>query len=467
MKVSINEFREVSDTLDAACKVMHKIQEFGYKAYIMGGTPRDILLGKALHEIDDIDIATDCPVDYITKLFKTYNIGRSKSFGIVLVDQDGFHFEVAHFRKDEEYINGRHPTGVDLNSTLEEDVLRRDFTINALALDLDGNIIDHVGGIDDIKSRKLRAVGDPYKRFAEDRLRMIRLARFQSLLNFRLDAKTRRACRRLAPLINAVARERIRAEFMKIGKYGGKIFSKFIVNMDKMHLLNEILPEVSVLKYFYHKLKHHPEGKTVFQHVIKCVEICEGGPIDLIAALLHDVGKGVTFTDEDGEPHYKRHDHAGKFIASDICDRMGFSNNEKEAIVYAVANHMKFHKLMDMKPSKVARLVDNPYFEVLVNVGRADEFSRGETFMFAGSFEKQIDRVRAIKEEWQNRVAHRELNLVSGEIIMNLLDIKPGPLVGKIKNSVQDAIIDGGLDPFNTTIIESLIHEKYEELNND
>lgn len=463
MKLCLNEVMTKNKMFATGVELLRVIESLGeYSALMVGGTPRDLILNR---EINDIDIATNCPIEILTEKFQTYNIGRSKDFGIVVIVYNNFDFEVAQFRSESNYSNNRHPEKVQPVGDFYTDSSRRDFTCNSLGLRYDGTIIDHHGGVEDIKFRNLRAVGDPARRFAEDYVRMLRAARFMATLNFVLSAKTRRAIKRLNSLILKASPERVALELIKTASKGGPIFARFIQELSNLRLLSKILPEVDVLRYFHHKLSNHPEGRTVYEHVIKSVAICRGNdPTTLLAVLLHDIGKGVTLTEHKGYPKYKGHDKEGAKMVYNIGERLHLSNNMVEAIAFSTENHMKFHDLIKMKPSKVTRLVSNAHWPVLVEVGRADEFSRGSAFRFAGEFEAQIKRAEKIREDWQNRINSRVLSIISGDTIMRVTGERSGPIIGILKNRIQDRLIDEGLNHECHKTVRHLIMEEYELL---
>jgi len=449
--------------LREAISVLSQIEKAGYEAYIVGGTPRDIILGEL--EIDDVDIATNCPIDKLDKMFSTYDIGQSRDFGIVRVRSQHKYFEVAQFRQDGEYKDGRRPEDVQIVDNLRADIERRDFTVNALALTKDGKIIDCVDGISDLKSKIIRAVGDPYKRFGEDFVRMIRAARFGAIEGFTIANDTYEAIRKMSHHVAKVTPERARLELVKAASKDGKTFAKFVVLLEEFTLLKHVLPEVSDLKNFPHILEHHPEGPTVWDHVVKCLGISDNRYLSKLAILLHDIGKARTLEYKaNGNPQYYYHAKLGSRMVADICDRLKFSSFEKEALIYATENHMKWHKILEMKPSKIARMLESPYFETLLDVCRADQFSRGETFMYREEFEKQLAKVLDVKEKWEDRIVEHKLKLVDGKRIMELTGLKPCVLIGTIKKDVEDGIVDNGIDPQNQEKVDELIMGAYGRL---
>jgi len=425
--------------------ILEKIEKAGYSAFIVGGAVRDLLMDR---EIDDVDLTTNCPVKILEEMFITYDIGKSRDFGILSIVGDHGAYETAQFRTDGKYKDGRRPENVKIAGSFREDAFRRDFTINAMGIDKKGNLFDYVGGRGDILCRKIRAVGDPVIRFTEDHLRMIRASRFAAKTGFSIERNTRIAIRRLFKLINNVKAERIRLEIIKAAKLGGKAFANFILQLDNLKLLSQILPEVSNLKYFIHNLRHHPEGKDVFTHVIRCLEVSEDVDyLSLLSSLFHDIGKGISWQEKGSfAPSYHRHERSGADLTQGICERLKFSLYETRAMVFAVKNHMKFFEMCDMKPSKIARLVSEEHFDILKNVSHADQFSRGEEFMYYNQFDEYLAKAMELKNKWENKTIDHKLKLVDGKRIMELLNIQPSPLVGEIKREVEEYIIDNSID---------------------
>lgn len=455
-----------SQLMDTGLSLIIKIEALGdFKAYIVGGAPRDLIMGK---DPSDIDIATNCLMEILEKSFRTFNIGKSKEFGILSILYQGHSFEVAQFRSDGEYSDGRRPDSIKIVQDFREDAARRDFTINALAMDTKGGTLDYFGGISDIRQGIIRAVGNPIDRFREDHLRMMRAARFASMNGFRLDKMTRRAIRKLFKLINEVTPERIHGELIKAANKSGPQFAKYILMLDDLKLLYQILPEVHTMKYFRHDLQHHPEGPTVFDHAIACLETMHDEPYQSkLAALFHDIGKCICFQEDKygWKMTYHRHEKYSEPLVEGICNRLKFSSLDKEAMMFAAKHHMKFHEILKMKPSKIARLVNHVDFNTLLDVAKADEFSRGEEFMYQGEFDKIIKKVLEIRDRWESRVTNSYLNLVDGNRIMELLELKPSRAVGNIKRAVENRIMDERLNPDDEKLVDKIILEEGE--NND
>jgi len=432
--------------LAAGVKVLQKINKAGYKAYIVGGPVRDITLGT---QPNDIDIATNMPMKELNKMFKTYDIGKMKDFGIVVAKEGGHSFEIAQFRADGKYADGRRPETVTIKGSFEDDAGRRDFTVNAMGVNAKGEIIDYFDGRKDIKNKVLRTVGNPLKRFGEDYLRMMRLARFSSKLGFDIDPKTKKAAQKLSPNILSLAPERVKDELLKSAAQSGEKFAEYIKILGDLKILRLILPEVMNLKWFRENLQHHPEtrgeGGTVYSHVMAALKQSKSAdPIKNLAILLHDVGKGVTFAPKPGAgtPTYYRHARKSVHLVNAIADRLKMSNSERDALIFGVGNHMKFHKILDMKPSKIARLANDDNWDVLVAVGHADEFSRGETFRHAGEFEKIVDKAIEIKDKYGKKEVQKRIKLVDGNHVMNITGLKQGKQLGDIIRKTTEWIMD-------------------------
>lgn len=441
------QYISANPELKAGVDVIKKINKAGYKAYIVGGPVRDITLGK---QPKDIDIATNAPMDILAKMFKVYDIGKSKDFGIVTAKHGGFDFEIAQFRNDGKYLDGRRPEKVTITGSFEDDAGRRDFTVNAMAINAKGEIIDHFDGRKDIKDKILRTVGNPYKRFGEDYLRMLRLPRFAARLGFDIDPETKKAVQKLSPKILDMSAERIRDELMKAASQSGEKFARYIRILGELKLLRLILPEVMNLKWYKENLQHHPEtrgeGGTVYAHVMKALETSDTkNPIKNLAILLHDVGKGVTLSHEKGLPRYLRHAKKSVELVNDLSDRLRMSKKEKNALLFAVGNHMKFHNILGMKASKIAKLVGDDNWDVLVAVGKADEYARGEAFMHKGEFEKIVDKAIKIKEKFGMKTVNKSFKIVDGNEVMKLTGMAPGKELGDLIRKVTEWAMDNGI----------------------
>lgn len=430
--------------LNSAVKVLQRIESKGFTAYIVGGAVRDLILGEPIH---DVDIATNCPIDVLDTMFKTYDIGKSKDFGIVVINLDGYTFEVAQYRSDGEYLDGRRPESVKIVMSFKDDASRRDFSINSMGIDKEGNIIDYFDGKKDIKNKVIRTVGNPKDRFQEDYLRLLRTARFSSRLGFDIEDETLKAAKELRNNVSKLAPERIKDEFVKAASMSGDKFAKYILDLDKMGILEIIFPEVVKMKEFLHHDEHHPEAPDVFGHVIKALEVNKvKDPLVNLAILFHDLGKIVTFSEkENGIPTYYGHAEESMKMVDDIATRLKMSNQERDTLVYAVGNHMRFHEILSMKPSKIATLVNNDDWDCLVAVARADNFSRGENFIYHDDFEKIVDTAIEIKDKWGSKTAEKVMKVVDGNHVMELTGLKQGKQVGDIIKKATEWVIDNSI----------------------
>jgi poly(A) polymerase len=371
---------------EAALQVIATLRARGYEAYLAGGCVRDLLLGRAPA---DYDVATVATPDVVLDLFpRTFAVGAH--FGVVLVAPVGADFvtEVATFRSDLAYSDGRHPDGVRYTQSAEEDVLRRDFTINGLLLDplrgggvldecagdpkrLRKAVIDRVGGLADLDAGLVRAIGEPEQRFAEDHLRMLRGVRFAARFGFDLESQTQRAMRALASRIQAVSRERVRDELTKMLTEGRA--RRAFELLDETGLLPEVLPEIARMKGVEQPPQFHPEG-DVWAHTLALLNQLppDCSPTLAWAALLHDVGKPPTFERAPDRIRFNGHAELGATMAAEICRRFRFSNDESRQITALVANHMRFMDAMRMKDSTLKRFFRLERFEEHLALHRMD-----------------------------------------------------------------------------------------------
>lgn len=413
---------------------------------------RDILLKR---EPADYDVATDATPDEVLQIFPR-SLAVGAKFGVIIVTNDSIEtdsasegaedppalrvqVEVATFRSDIGYSDGRHPDRVEYTRTPEEDVQRRDFTINALLLDPETNeVLDFVGGRDDFRAGIIRAIGNPEDRFREDKLRMARAVRFAARFRYAIEAKTFRAIQKLAPDINQVSAERLRDELTKILTEGAA--RRGFELLDESGLLAELLPEISAMKGVEQPPQFHPEG-DVWTHTLMMLEMLKPGCSPTLAwgVLLHDVGKPSTFTPPtgpDGRIRFDRHVDVGTRMAEEICRRLRFSNEDTEQIAALVANHLKFKDVPQMKPATLKRFVRLSRFHEHLELHRLDCLSSHrnlENYEFVRRFIAETPA-----EEM------RPLRLVTGEDLI-ALGLQPGPLFKEILGIVEDAQLNGSI----------------------
>lgn len=421
-----------------AIEIVKILQEHGYKAFFAGGCVRDMIMGK---ESTDYDIATNALPQDVMKLFeKTIPVGVQ--FGVVIVVKNGHNFEVATFRTEGTYSDGRHPDYIAF-CTPEADVKRRDFTINGLLYDpIKNEILDYIGGREDISQGIIRTIGNPLERFTEDKLRMIRAARFACRFNFPIHADTRQAIIQLAPYIHVVSAERIREELEKI--LTGPNPHIGIQLLDELHLLQEILPEVSNMKGVRQPENFHPEG-DVFVHTLLCLSKMEKPSFTLaMGVLLHDIGKTVTFEELD-RIRFNLHEKVGADMAAKICDRLKTSHAEKERIVWLVLKHLYFKDAQKMRLNKLKRLFANEGYPELAELCRIDALSScGDLSDYHYC------------QEMVSKLSHEEVKpkpLITGHDLI-AMGLKPGPVFKDILTKIEDEQLDGNLTTRKAAIEE-------------
>jgi putative nucleotidyltransferase with HDIG domain len=405
-----------------------RLRGAGHQAYLVGGCVRDLLLGK---RPKDFDVATDARPDRIMDLFP--NSGRAGAhFGVVLVREAFSQVEVATFRSDDDYDDGRRPTSVRFESDPRADVGRRDFTINGLMMDpFSGQVLDWVEGRADLARRVVRAIGDPDERFREDHLRLLRAVRFAARLEFAIEPETFAAIRRHHALIAKVAAERIRGELERILTEGGA--QRGFELLDESGLLGDILPEVAAMKGVAQPPEYHPEG-DVWAHTLLLLEKLEHPSLTLaLGALLHDVGKPPVFRVAD-RIRFDGHVEEGVRLARAILHRLRLSHDETERVEALVANHMRFRDVHRMKESTLKRFLRMPDFAEHLELHRLDCLSSN------GRLEN-YELARAKLEEYgQERL--RPDPLITG-LDLIAAGFEPGPAFSKMLAAVEDAQLEG------------------------
>ena len=359
----------MSESLEIiAIAIVRRLRESGFVALYAGGSVRDMLLG---HDPQDYDIATDARPGQVQKLFPhTYAVGAH--FGVVVVHEGGHDFQVATFRSDLQYVDGRRPEGVTF-STPQMDAERRDFTINGLFYDpIQKEIIDYVEGRRDLKARIVRAIGDRVARFQEDRLRLLRAVRFTAVLGFEIEPATWAAVKGHAAEIHDVSAERIREELVKIFVHRSRVHGFDL--LVESGLMREVLPEIMALQGCEQPPQFHPEG-DVFVHTRAMLGLLpERVSVPLVLGVLfHDIGKPGTYAvDDTGRIRFNGHDKLGATMAEEIMTRLRFSRAEIDATVGAVLNHMVFKDVQEMRVAKLKRFMARPGFDDEMELHRVD-----------------------------------------------------------------------------------------------
>jgi poly(A) polymerase len=426
-----------------AISIIQTLRERGHQAYLVGGCVRDSLLGR---EPADYDVSTDATPDEVMRIFpQTYAVGAQ--FGVVLVpapagetagsaSTHGNAVEVATFRADIGYSDGRHPDQVRYSKDPREDVERRDFTINGLLLDpVKNEVLDFVGGRKDLEAGVVRTIGTPELRFAEDKLRMPRAVRFAARFDYQIEPATFAAIQKLAADIRQVSRERLREELTKMLTEGHA--RRAFLLLDESGLLQQVLPEISAMKGVEQPPQYHPEG-DVFVHTLllldKLPQPCP--PTLAWGALLHDVGKPPTFRVAPDRIRFDGHVEVGVKMAEAILHRLRFSNDDTEQILALVNHHMRFAQVQRMKESTLKKFIRMPGFDEHLQLHRIDcQASHGDLTSYNFAREKIV----SLPPE-----AIRPVPLVTGADLI-AAGYAPGPRFKEILTAVEDAQLEGRL----------------------
>lgn len=407
-----------------AVRLVQQLRDAGYLAYFAGGCVRDLVRGVEPH---DYDIATAAPPAEIQRIFpRTVPVGAQ--FGVVLVLEDGYSFEVATFRSDESYADGRRPTAVRY-ATSEADAQRRDFTINGLFYDpLREEVIDYVGGRADIAAQVVRCIGEPAQRFTEDKLRLLRAVRFAANLGYTIESATWSAMVAMADQVSVVSAERVRDELIKTFRRPGA--GRGLELLEASGLLRVVLPEVAALRGVEQPPQFHPEG-DVFTHVRLMLDALPPNPdVTLVfAVLLHDIGKPATFQRGPDRIRFNEHDKVGAEMTARVLRRLRFSNEQIEQITVLVRDHMRFQHAQEMRLAKLKRWVARPTFPLELELHRLDCLaSHGKLDNY------EFLRAKAI--ELPAEVA-RPVPLLTGDDLL-ALGFRAGPRVGQVLQEAEE-----------------------------
>jgi poly(A) polymerase len=423
---------EASSMKEAARKIVERLRGEGHIAYFAGGCVRDIVRRVTPK---DYDIVTSARPEVVQQVFpRTHAVGAH--FGVIIVLENNFQFEVATFRSDDAYIDGRHPSAVHFSSP-EEDAQRRDFTINGMFYDpMADKVIDLVGGRADIDAKLVRAIGDPARRFAEDRLRMLRAVRFATALDYEIDKQTWEAIIANASSINQISAERIRDELERILLSPNRVRGWDL--LDASGLMRAILPELEAMKGVLQPEQFHPEG-DVFVHTRLMLQLLpEEVSVPLVfAVLFHDVAKPVTATvDPTGRIRFNEHDRIGAQMTEAIMRRLRFSGAEIEDTVEMVRQHMVFKDAPNMRVAKLKRFMARPTFDDELELHRVD----------CQSSHRMLDNYEFLlskREEFANEPIIPP-PLVRGDDLI-ALGVKPGPKFGEILEAIETRQLEGSL----------------------
>ncbi|MGH9449340.1 MAG: CCA tRNA nucleotidyltransferase [Terriglobia bacterium] len=413
--------------LQSATDVLMKLREAGFQAYFVGGCVRDLVMGR---EPKDYDVATSARPERVQALFpESLMVGAQ--FGVVMLPREEGAIEVATFRSDGLYADGRHPSGVRYAGTAKEDVARRDFTINGLLYDpQEGRVIDYTGGQEDIRARRIRAIGDPGKRFREDHLRMLRAVRFATRLGFSLDATVLSSIQELRGLMQEVSRERVRDEILKILTEGAP--RRGFELLDQTGLLEIVLPEIKALQGVQQPPQFHPEG-DVWTHTLMMLDGLKQPTLTLaLGVLLHDVGKPPTFSVRD-RIRFDHHVEVGSKMAEEICARLRLPSKQSERVVALVSNHLRFKDLPQMRRSTRMRFLRMDGFDEHLELHRLDCLaSHGNLANY--------ELARKILSETPTEAIKPKPLLGGDDLIAQ--GFAPGPRFKEILTAVEDAQLD-------------------------
>ncbi|MDE3067983.1 MAG: CCA tRNA nucleotidyltransferase [Verrucomicrobiota bacterium] len=438
---------------ELAAKIVHRLQRAGFTAFWVGGCVRDFLLGR---EPQDFDIATDARPEQIEKLFKrTVAVGRK--FGVIVVVEDGHHFQVATFRSEENYADGRRPAKV-IFADARADALRRDFTVNGLFYDpTTGKIKDWVGGESDLRSGILRAIGPPEERFAEDHLRLLRAVRLAAQLGFEIEPRTFSAIRSLASKIKLISAERIRDELIKLfapptGGAGGPPSAAHPANGDTARgvarpaapaarglmllresgLMEHVLPELGATISCDQSPDYHPEG-TVFEHIRRMLERMPPGASPSLpwAAILHDIGKPAAASRDEatGQIHFYEHEKIGAVMAEGILRRLRFPRRQIDEIVACVRQHMQFKDVKQMRTATLRRLLLRETFPLELELHRLDCLGSHGSL---AHYDFLVAAAAALKKQ----PTIRPPLLAGADLIA--LGMTPGPAMGSLLREIRE-----------------------------
>jgi poly(A) polymerase len=446
-----------SSSASFSTTIVQTLRQRGYQAYLVGGCVRDLLLGR---EPKDYDVATNATPQQVMTIFpETYAVGAQ--FGVVLVpvpprpERDvasnastesdclgvgasthAHAVEVATFRSDIGYSDGRHPDEVRFSQDPREDVARRDFTINGMLLDpVSGEVLDFVGGRRDLEARIVRAIGDPERRFAEDKLRMLRAVRFAARFEYTIEPGTFSAIQKLASEIGVVSRERVRDELTRMLTEGHA--RRAFLLLDESGLLQEVLPEISAMKGVQQPPQFHPEGDVLVHTLLLLDDLPHPCPPALAwGALLHDVGKPPTFRVAPDRIRFDGHVDVGVKMAEAICQRLRFSGDDAAQVLALVDNHMRFGHATRMSESTLKKFLRMPHFDQHLALHRADSLASHGNL---STYEFVKEKLAVIPPEKM-----RPVPLVSGDDLIAVGHI-PGPKFREILEAVEDAQLEGRL----------------------
>lgn len=420
-------------------KAAAALRAAGFEAYLVGGCVRDLLLGR---EPKDWDIATSALPEEVEKIFP--NSVYENQFGTVGVKTDAEDprlkvVEVTTYRIEGKYTDKRHPDEVKFAKTIEDDLGRRDFTVNAIAFQTDGTLVDPYGGQKDLKAKIIRAVGRPDDRFSEDALRLLRAARLAAELEFEIDLNTRRAIEKHAGLLEMIAKERIRDEFQKLIMTASA--ARGILLLEELNLLQYVLPELRE-GIGISQDKHHIY--TVFEHSVKSLDYAAKKNYSLevrLAALLHDIGKPRTKAGKGSNSTFYNHEMVGARMAAKALDRLRFPKEVIEKVAHLVRWHMFYYNVGEVSPAGVRRFlvrVGPENVDDLIKVREADRVGSGVPKAVPYKLRHMLFMIEKVKRD----PLSPKMLKINGQDVMCILGIPPGPRVGWILSAILEEVLD-------------------------
>ncbi len=432
--------------------ILKKLNDAGYEGYLVGGCVRDMFLGK---QPSDYDIATNATPEEMKKVFqKERVIETGIKHGTVSVLFEGETFEITVYRTEGNYSDGRHPDSVQFTRSLSEDLLRRDFTVNAMAMDLSGKIEDFYGGREDLKNKIIRAVGNPEKRFSEDALRILRALRFSSTLGFKIEKQTSDAIVLLKERLRGVSKERCFEELKKLlcGKNAESVLLHY------WEVIAEVIPELAPMRSFHQNNPHH--CYTLDKHTAVAVGLVPGTPALRLAALLHDVGKPQTEkVDEKGISHYYQHASIGGELALKILQNLKSDGQTLKTVCFLVRHHDAPAETTKEQTAKKLRKYGEENYRLLIALRRADNLAQAEAF----HREKIHDQTETFLEELLAEEACVSLKklAVNGRDLMSE-GFKQGPEIGRMLEKLLDAVIEEKIENEKSALLAYAVKIKAE-----
>ena len=432
--------------------ILHILENAGYEAYVVGGCVRDSILGRTP---DDWDITTSAKPEQVKELFhRTVDTGLQHGTVTVLMEKEGY--EVTTYRVDGEYEDGRHPKEVTFTASLEEDLKRRDFTINAMAYNPSRGLVDLFGGMEDIDRKIIRCVGDPLERFTEDALRIMRAVRFSAQLGFSIEAETRKALKVLAPNLKHVSAERIQVELVKLLMSPHPDYLRVAYEAG---ITAEFLPEFDACMETPQNTPHH--CYTVGEHILHSLDYVRADRVLRITMLLHDIGKPVVRkTDENGRDHFKTHGEAGEKMAGQILRRLKFDNDTIRKVTRLVKWHDDRPEGTTKSVRRAVNRIGEDIFPYYLEVQQADMLAQSE--YRRAEKQERLDKVKEAYEVILNEhqcVSLKTLAITGKDLIQ--AGYKPGPELGEVLKEMLEHVLEEPSDNTKEKLMEFINKEKY------